>query len=157
MGFEQFFDYPGVEGRSVASDDLPVLGADWTAERWALLLSYSEHLRVRRGEHLMRIGGVEQALYIVEAGTFDVVVPVRAGQRRFAVGEGTVLGEVAFFDGRPRSADVVATADAEVRRLSLADVEIMSTRHPDLGRALLLDLGRILAHRLRRAEALTRA
>jgi CRP-like cAMP-binding protein len=63
-----------------------------------------------------------------------------------------LLGEIAFFDGGPRSATVRATTDGELLRLGIDDFERLSARHPELARALLLDLGRVLARRIRRIE-----
>lgn len=157
MAFEEFFDYGGDRATAtVTEDDGPVLGATWSQDRWDVLLGYAERLRVRAGERLIRQGEVERAVYIVEAGALEAVVSVRNGTRRFPMTEGTVLGEVAFFDGRPRSADVVAASDAQVQRISAQAIETMSARHPDLARAFLMDLGKILAFRLRRAESLAR-
>jgi CRP-like cAMP-binding protein len=69
------------------------------------------------------------------------------------LGPGSVLGEIAFFDGKPRSASVRALTDTELLRLSADAFEVLSTRHPDVGRKILLDLGRVLALRLRHTEA----
>jgi CRP-like cAMP-binding protein len=60
-----------------------------------------------------------------------------------------VVGEVAFLDGAPRSAELVAETEGELRRLSLESFESLAARHPELGRAILFDLGRITATRLR--------
>lgn len=157
MAFEEFFDYDGEAATAtVTEDDGPVLGATWSTDRWNTLLGYAERLRVRAGERLIRRGEVERAIYIVEAGALEAAVAIRGGTRRFPMTEGTVLGEVAFFDGRPRSADVTATTDAQVQRISAQAIETMSARHPDLARAFLMDIGKILAFRLRRAESLAR-
>jgi CRP-like cAMP-binding protein len=50
---------------------------------------------------------------------------------------------------------VTATTDAEVLRLSHEAFLSLAARRPELGRALLLDLGRILVTRLRAAGAKT--
>jgi len=59
---------------------------------------------------------------------------------------------MAFLDGRPRAATIRALTDGDLLRLSFESFEILSARHPELGRAILLDLGRILAARLRQAN-----
>lgn len=158
MGFNEFFNYPAETPDAVDLDDPsgPVLGGSWTPERWTLLLSFTDLLRLRAGEYLIHKGEVEKAIYIVQEGQLEVLIGARGGARRFPMEEGTVLGEVAFFDGRPRSADVTALVDSHVRRLSAEAWETMSARHPELGRALITELGKILAHRLRRAEVLAR-
>jgi len=65
-----------------------------------------------------------------------------------------VFGEQAFFDGLPRSASVRALSDGEVRSLTREAFAVLAAREPELARALLLDLGRILSLRLRQTSAL---
>ena len=57
------------------------------------------------------------------------------------VGSGTVIGEVAFFDGQPRSADIVACGDVELLVLSYETFERLADADPALAQLLLLDLG----------------
>ena len=68
----------------------------------------------------------------------------------------TTLGEGAFLDGAPRAVSVEAMSDGEMLRLSYEGFEALAARDPALGRDILLDVGRILAARLRahgRADA----
>ena len=55
----------------------------------------------------------------------------------------------AFLDGGRRSLTLVATTDGELRRLSLDSFEALAGRHPELARAMLFDLGKIVSLRLR--------
>jgi CRP-like cAMP-binding protein len=87
---------------------------------------------------------------MVVGGQLDVAVP-GAGAHR--VGSGTVIGEVAFFDGQPRSADITAAGDVELLVLSYESFEQLAAADPPLAQLLLLDLGRFLAQRLRASEA----
>ena len=64
----------------------------------------------------------------------------------------SVVGELAFFDGRPRSATLDAVTDVQVVRLDMESFRRLSAEHPALGEAMLLDLARILALRLRMAS-----
>jgi CRP-like cAMP-binding protein len=63
----------------------------------------------------------------------------------------TVLGELCFVAGGPRSTNITALTEGEMRRLSYESFEVLAAREPELGRAILLDLARILAQRLRTA------
>jgi CRP-like cAMP-binding protein len=78
------------------------------------------------------------------------------GRRRTSrialVGAGSVIGELAFFDGGPRSALVRAVTPAVLAELSPADFNALAAANPGLARRLLFDLGRILAQRLRAAQ-----
>lgn len=66
---------------------------------------------------------------------------------------GSVVGELAFLDGRPRSAGIRALTDGAMLRLSREAFDQLAARDGELARAILLDLGRILALRLRRLTA----
>lgn len=87
-------------------------------------------------------------------GTLEIVLHNDRGEEnRFGtIGPRSVTGEMAFLDGRPRAATIRAVTDAELMRISFESYEALAARHPELGRAILLDLGRILAARLRRAN-----
>ena len=148
-----FFDYPGEEQAQTAAEE-PQLLAGWSDRQWDVLLGYTETIRFRRGQRVLRAGDVDRSLLIVGEGTLEAVVPTGLSSRRFPIGAGSLIGEVAFFDGEPRSADVVATSDGELLQLGPAGFEELAARHPGLARDLLMDLGRMLAQRLRRAERL---
>lgn len=155
-----FFDYPdGDEGRpgraaaGGASDELVCFAQLHRAE-WDRLLAVMERRRFTAGDVVMRAGDVDRSLYLIATGTVEVRVGEGRDARTVRVqGPGTILGEVAFFDGRPRSATVRALEDGEVLRLGDEAFHGLAGRHPDLGRKILLDLGRVLAVRLRQAEA----
>ncbi len=69
------------------------------------------------------------------------------------VSTGSVLGEQAFFDGKPRSAGAWAVDDCKVAALSPEQYVAFEGRSPARARDLLFALGRILAMRLRRTTA----
>ena len=158
MNVSRYFDYtdPGGERRG----DLVFL-ADLPDEGWHKLLSYTNTVRFPAGGIVIRAGESDRALYIVTAGTLEVLAPApngRGEQRVTTIDSGSVLGEVSFFDGRPRSASIRAVTDSELLRLSTERFEILAAREPALARAMLFDLGRILAARLRQtAEMMANA
>jgi sulfate permease, SulP family len=61
---------------------------------------------------------------------------------------GVVVGEIGFYMGVPRTADVVAETSSVVLRLSRASIEQMEAREPELAAALHRWLATTLAHRL---------
>ena len=64
----------------------------------------------------------------------------------------TVVGELAFFDGAPRSATLDAMTDVQVVRIDMDCFHQLSDAEPELAEAMLMDLARILALRLRMAS-----
>jgi CRP-like cAMP-binding protein len=145
-----FFDYR--DAQADGDDELVFLAGLSPADR-ERLVALMERRRCAPGDTVMAHGEVDRSLYVVVSGTVEVLVPDGRRARRIRVqGPGTVLGDVAFFDGKPRSASVRALEPCEVLRLSPDAFEVLAARHPDLGRRFLLDLGRVLALRLRQAE-----
>jgi CRP-like cAMP-binding protein len=145
-----YFAYPGTAS---ASEELVFL-ADRSPEDWERLLAYAELLRYNAGDLIIRAGDNDRALFIIVAGKLEVLLPTERGEfRRYSLIEPkSVTGEVAFVDGRPRTATVRAVTDGDLLRLSFESYEVLAARYPELGRAILLDLGRILAAKLRQAS-----
>jgi CRP/FNR family cyclic AMP-dependent transcriptional regulator len=119
--------------------------------QWSRFKSHCEVRRFNDGEAVVRAGQVDRALWMLSAG--DLLIQVPGQERSQRVGSGTVLGEVAFFDGAPRSADVTAVGRTELLVLTYQNFERLADADPLLARFLLLDLGRFLAHRLRSSDA----
>lgn len=149
-----FFDDPNARaGLGPSEADVPFL-AELSPPEWDRLVEMTERRLFQAGDVVIAGGDVDRSLYFVASGSVEVFV--RQGHKEQSVqvlGPGSVLGEIAFFDGKPRSASVRALADTELLRLSADAFEVLSARHPDLGRKILLDLGRVLALRLRHTEA----
>lgn len=137
MDTSGFFQYPGTVA---LSDSTPGFLEDRSEEDWALLLDHTDTRLHKAGQNVLTEGELDRALYLLVDG-------------RLQAPSGTILptstfGEAAFLDGRPRAVTVTATTDAEVLRLSHEAFLSVAARRPDLGRAVLEDLGRILAARL---------
>jgi CRP/FNR family cyclic AMP-dependent transcriptional regulator len=149
-----FFDYPtsGPETPPQPQVLLPDASeADWTA-----LLDFTQAKRFGAGQEVLYAGGGGRSLYLLLEGTLEVVTPpTRFGRKRPRVrlDAGSVVGELSFFDGEPRSAGVRAATPVVLAELTPDGFDRLAAERPDLARRLLLDLGRILAGRLRRAEA----
>jgi CRP-like cAMP-binding protein len=117
------------------------------------LLSYMEPRRFSPGETVLVGGEPDRALYLLTEGTLEAIVTRKSGSKRTTVMEaGSLFGEVAFFDGGERSATVRGVTQGELLRLSFERFETLAADHPELGRALLLELGVRIAERLRAAE-----
>jgi len=69
------------------------------------------------------------------------------------VGPGMTVGEIAFLEPGPRTADARATKDCELALLNHAALKRLCRKHQELGMHLLLSLGHNLSQSLRRADA----
>lgn len=149
MDFSQFFEYP--EGETVETPERHLIFLPRASEEdWERLVAHCTLRPFAAGTEVIHRGDTHQALYIVARGSLEVVYRDGATPRRLAeVGEGSVFGEQTFFDGAPRSADVLALSDGEVLELTLEKFEVLAGHAPLLARTILFDLARILSLRLR--------
>jgi CRP-like cAMP-binding protein len=137
-------------------------GRDWSAEVETLLdqmteyyLQYTQARLYAPGELAVRRGEVDRSFFIFSRGSFEVLVPGDEGPCRVRVLEpGDLFGEVGFFDGLPRSPDVVALEESEALVLTQTAFQRLRLTHPRLALRFVLDLGRILGERFRASDAL---
>jgi CRP/FNR family transcriptional regulator, cyclic AMP receptor protein len=144
------FRFAAVEAREESADLLFMPEA--TAADWAKLFAHAETVRVGAGLALVQAGEADRGLYLVTEGSLGVRLP-REENAFKEIEAPAVVGELAFFDGLPRSATLEAITDVEAARLDRAGYAALAEAEPELASALLLDLGRILALRLRIANA----
>lgn len=98
--------------------------------------------RVRRGDTLIAGGSGADAMFLVQTGRFRVE---RGGVELAEIGAGSVIGEIAFFTGKPRTADVIAARDSVVLKIARADYDALCRENPDLARSITAELAERLA------------
>ena len=91
----------------------------------AQTMSVFEHETFMRGDILIREGTDADALYLVESGRFRVE---KSGVHLADIGAGNPVGEIAFFTGEKRTADVIAARDSVVLRLKRNEYEALCRR-----------------------------
>jgi CRP/FNR family cyclic AMP-dependent transcriptional regulator len=123
-----------------------------TASDWLTVFSYAEVRHVAAGLALVQAGEDDQALYLLTEGVVGVRLP-RDESPFKEIEAPSVVGELAFLDGMPRSATLDAVTDVEVVRLDREGFARLTAAAPELAHAMLRDLGRVLALRLRMASA----
>jgi len=120
-----------------------------------VVLTYTQARLYAPGDFAVRQGETDRSFFIISRGSFEVRVPTDNGPRPARVLEpGDLFGEVGFFDGLPRSADVVALEDGEALVLTQAAFQRLRLTHPRLALRFVLDLGRVLGERFRASDAL---
>ena len=147
-----FFDYP--------AGDTPVPAAeqaflqDASESDWAELLRVCAIRHFAVGDTLTAAGAEENALLIVIEGQVEVLLASARKWRRIAtVGAGSVVGEIAFADGGPRSALVRAVAPTRTAELTRAGFDALTRSRPELALKIALAVGKTLAQRLRSNQA----
>ena len=127
----------------------------WQAADWSTFFAYADLVTVPRGSVLIQKDAVERALYFVVSGLLEVTT-ILGGLSMSSIAKvrpGSVVGELAFFDGRPRSAKVWAIADSQLQRVEFKAFDAFCADHPQLACNLLLALARVVSLRLRNAQA----
>ena len=122
-----------------------------TASDWATIFTYAQVREVSAGLALVQAGEDDRALYLLIDGTLGVRMP-REETAFKTIDAPSVVGELAFFDGAPRSATLDALTDVQVVRIDMNCFTELSEAEQELAQAMLLDLARILALRLRMAS-----
>jgi CRP/FNR family transcriptional regulator, cyclic AMP receptor protein len=145
-----FFNYDSVEVHERA-EELTLL-ADRPRSDWVKVLAHTETRRFSRDETIISAGETDRALYLLTEGTLGVRLQADTDKTFKAIDAPSVVGEVAFLDGGPRSATLFGITDGELLRLRMESFEVLSAREPELGRAILFDLARIVTRRLRLAS-----
>lgn len=114
-------------------------------EEAARALGRSNIIRCSAGDRVLKKGGVARNLFVVLEGTFEV----RDGEEFIRVlSPGDVFGEMAFLLERPRAADVYAVTDGRILGLSEGTLRKAIASDPDVAARLLLNLSKMLCHRI---------
>lgn len=116
------------------------------------LASFAAYLQPRRlatGEVLIHQGAAADALYFLVDG--QMTASLSTGHERLrleAMRTGSLLGELAFYRGQPRSANVAADVESEVLVLTSEGLERMHREEPQLAAALHRQVARLMAGRV---------
>jgi CRP/FNR family transcriptional regulator, cyclic AMP receptor protein len=131
-------------------DEFTFLG-NATEEDWACIREHVESKKFGAGEKLIRFGEVDTSFFILIEGTVEIVIEQPDGEPHVLsnIPKGSVFGEIAFFDGQPRSATILSRVHGSALKISRESFEQLANSHPKVANMLLFDLSRILALRLR--------
>ncbi len=122
-------------------------GSSAMAER---MLSHMGRYNIEAGTVLIEQGSASRDMYFVESGQFSVMIDRGDGAdlRISTLLPGAVIGEVAFYMGRERSASVVCDEAGCVWRLSRDGLERMKQADPEAANYLNERMSYMLAERL---------
>jgi len=117
-----------------------------------------ESIELASGEELIAAGSTRRELYIVDSGRLNAVTQLDDGRpaRLRQISEGSIIGEMSFCTGAPRSAQVVADGPARVRVFSRERFDHLLRTDPAAALEVQDFLMRRLAHRLSDTSSLVR-
>jgi CRP/FNR family transcriptional regulator, cyclic AMP receptor protein len=128
---------------------------NWSEQDWMRLFERATPVRYPAGEPFLRRGDADRAVYFLVRGRAEVFTSDADSMSIGPLSEivpGSVVGEAAFFDGKPRSASVWAVETCDALSLSAEQFAGFDADHPRLARDVLHALGVVLAARLRSAN-----
>lgn len=71
---------------------------------------------LKKGDILLKEGDTDKKMYYISSGCIEVLAKVPGHHKKSNVNElrkGDLIGELSFFDGKPRSATLIAHEDTE--------------------------------------------
>lgn len=127
---------------------LSVLRADEV--EWLLQDAVSQERSYPPGKVIIQAGEVADSLFLIGAGSADAALPLEGDQRLplSTMRKGEIFGEMAFFEGRPRSATVVVSEACTLLEIGGRDFRKVLDDHPEIEVKLLLKV----SERLRNAN-----
>lgn len=114
-----------------------------TAQELALFSSSPDLVYISAGDVLIAEGEPGHHMFILLDGEVDITVKGRPIDRLVS---GTILGEMAMVDDRPRSATARAVTDCCILRVDREHFRELVRQHPDIATRVMT----IMSHRLRR-------
>jgi len=118
------------------------------------LCALLESLDSKVGAVLFRAGDEGDAMYLIEEGKVRICVRAKDGQEVILteLERGDFFGEMALFDGKPRSADAIVAEDTRLAVLSREHFLSFVRSNPNIA----LEMLTALANRLRHTDELLR-
>jgi SulP family sulfate permease len=125
------------------------------AETFRALEACMEKRACKSGEKIFGRGDTDDVLYLIRRGAVRIMLQLDETQWRHVgtFGRGNFFGEMAFLDGQVRSADAITLTDTELFALSRKQFDALAEEHKRMAINLLEGLARVLAIRLRDANA----
>jgi SulP family sulfate permease len=121
--------------------------------------SYFETMAYGLGDELIQQGAASDDIFFIESGRVAIMLELPTGRsiRLKSMGAGTVVGEIAFYLGVPRSASVVALEETTAYRLSAAQLHAMHREVPGLATVFHEYMAKVLSARLMETSRLVGA
>lgn len=114
--------------------------------------------KVDKDHYLFREGDPPDAMYVVKSGKFAVVKTRTNAEIVLAeIGPGAMVGEMAFFDNKPRAASVKALKDSEVVALPYKALHAQFANFPEWCKAIMRTVNDNLRNANQRLKQLEKA
>ncbi|MFO1326216.1 MAG: cyclic nucleotide-binding domain-containing protein [Rubrivivax sp.] len=147
-------DVPALAAQAIALLRSPHALFAFTPDEARAVVSYMHVATFPRGATLLRENDGRDTAEVLLLLEGEVAVEAGVDSAAGAVpiaslGPGSLLGEVALLDGRPRSAQCTALSPVRAAALSRKALETMLEAHPRVAAKLMIELSHRIAERLR--------
>ncbi len=119
---------------------------------------YAEQIELDTGAVVVERGALSNDIYLLRSGQLKVAV--RCDDGRIAIvaqiRPGSVIGEMAYYSGRGRSADIIADAPSELLRIDMDRMDTLERDRPEVASLFHKLIARDMARRLSRTTNLLR-
>jgi len=113
------------------------LSDHFLAEELQRLRGYLDHLEVEEHVVIAAQGDSSDAMFFVERGRVSIILRGDGVEKRVRTYEtGTIVGEMGFYSGARRSADIVADKKTTLLKLTKEQMKEMERRDPELAARL---------------------
>jgi CRP/FNR family cyclic AMP-dependent transcriptional regulator len=114
--------------------------------------------KLAKDEYLFREGDPPDAMYVVKSGKIAVTKSKQSGGEvtLAEIGPGAMVGEMAFFDNKPRSANVKAAKDSELIALPYKSLHAQFQQFPEWCKAIMRTVNDHLRDANQRIKSLER-
>jgi CRP/FNR family transcriptional regulator, cyclic AMP receptor protein len=142
--------FVGTAGTAPYDELLRVPG--WEPDDWKTLFAHAKAIPIAAGSVLIQKDEAKRTLYFVTSGLLEVTAILSSHSLApiAKIKAGSIVGELAFLDGKPRSAKVWAVVHSTLYALEYEDYQRFKSAHPGLACELIFGIGRLVANRLRR-------
>ena len=118
------------------------------------LCAYAKMKEIKRGATIFTKGEPGQSMFAVCGGTVKISVPSAEGKDAVfnIIDEGGIFGEIALLDGRPRTADAIATTKCQLMMIDRRDFLPLLRSYPELATKIIEVLCTRLRHTSEQVE-----
>ena len=136
-----------------------MLATGLSVEETSVLEGYLDQRELPANALLFAQGDVGDSLFVAASGVIDIRLPLRnAKSKRVAsFAPGVIVGEMAFIEGMPRSAEGHVKAPSVLWELTRQRFDEMAREYPAISHKVMMNLSRGLSERLRRTTENLRA
>jgi SulP family sulfate permease len=140
-----------VPNREFRLSEMDIL-ADFNEKEIFIISGILDIKTYQQGDVIIKQGDRNRDLFLLARGTVSAKLPLRNkghGRRLNSINAGVSFGEIAMFDNKPRSVDVVADEDVKIYRLPYRHFRMLQKQEPLITNKLVMNMALILSTRLR--------